>query len=77
MSDSDVAVVMHIDENLSDAEIQHLEHELSDCQGIRAACVAETARHLMVIDYDPQEVYSGAILDTVQDQGYHAELIGF
>jgi S-ribosylhomocysteine lyase LuxS involved in autoinducer biosynthesis len=77
MNNYDVAVVMHIDENLSDSEIHTLEHDLSFTPGVLSACVNERTRHLMVIDYDPEKIYSRAILDNVQHQGYHAELIGF
>ncbi|QQZ29952.1 heavy-metal-associated domain-containing protein [Thiothrix subterranea] len=76
MKSYDVAVVMHIDEELSDTEIHQLEYDLSFAPGIRSACVNERARHLMVIDYDPEQVYSGEILHAVQHRGYHAELIG-
>lgn len=76
MNEYDVAVVMHIDEELSDTEIHTLEHDLCFAPGIRSACVNERTRHLMVEDYDPQQVYSRDILNTVQRRGYHAELIG-
>ncbi len=76
MNQYDVAVVMHIDEELSDSEIHQLKYDLAFSPGIRSACVHERTRHLMVVDYDPQQTYSRDILDTVQNQGYHAELIG-
>lgn len=71
----DVAVVMHIDENLSDHEIHDLEHELFFTPGVRSVCVNERARHLMVVDYNPYQVASRTLLSTVRHQGYHAELI--
>jgi hypothetical protein len=76
MNQYDVAVVMHIDEELSDSEIHQLEHDLSFSPGIRSACINERTRHLMVVDYDPQQAYSCDILNTVRHRGYHAELIG-
>ncbi len=77
MSNYDVAVVMHIDETLSDAEISKLEFDLAYSNGIISACVNERTRHLMVIDYDPEKAYSRDILNVVHHHGYHAELIGF
>lgn len=76
MNRYDVAIVMHIDENLSDQEIQSLKHDLAYTPGVRSACVNERTRHLMVVDYDPEAAYSVDLLDSVRDQGYHAELIG-
>ncbi len=76
MNRYNVAVVMHIDEELSDTEIHKLEHDLSQTQGVCSACVNERTRHLMVVDYDPEVAYSRDILNSVTYQGYHAELIG-
>ncbi|MGB3917387.1 MAG: heavy-metal-associated domain-containing protein [Thiothrix litoralis] len=76
MNRYDVAVVMHIDEELSDMEIHTLEHDLSFSHGIRSACINGRTRHLMVVDYDPEQAYSYDILSTVRDRGYHAALIG-
>lgn len=76
MNDHDVAIVMHIDETLSDDQIHKLEHDLAYSPGILSACVHERTRHLMVIDYNPQKAYSRDILNVVQHHGYHAELIG-
>ncbi|WGZ95146.1 MAG: heavy-metal-associated domain-containing protein [Candidatus Thiothrix putei] len=76
MNKYDVAVVMHIDEELSDTEIHTLEYDLSFSPGILSACMNERTRHLMVVDYDPEQAYSYDILKTVQQRGYHAELIG-
>jgi hypothetical protein len=76
MNKYDVAVVMHIDEELSDVEIHTLEYDLSLSPGILSACMNERTRHLMVVDYDPEQAYSYDILNTVRDRGYHAALIG-
>lgn len=76
MNKYDVAVVMHIDEELSDTEIHTLEHDLSFAPGILSACMHERTRHLMVVDYDPEQAYSRDILDTIRHRGYHASLIG-
>lgn len=76
MSHHNVAVVMHIDETLSNDEIHKLEYDLAYSQGILSACVNERTRHLMVVDYDPEKAYSRDILNVVQHHGYHAELIG-
>lgn len=76
MTHHDVAVVMHIDEELSDDQIHNLEEDLSNRPGVMSACVHERARHLMVIDYDPEVAPSSALLANVQRKGLHAELIG-
>ncbi len=69
-------VVVHIDEDLSDNRICELEKTLAFREGVYSACVHENARHLMLVDYDPADVSSVAILDRITSQGLHAELVG-
>ncbi|MDX1334887.1 MAG: heavy-metal-associated domain-containing protein [Gammaproteobacteria bacterium] len=76
MSTVNTATVIHIDETLSDDQLEFVERKLSDAPGVIAACVHKKARHLMVVDYDPNYVSSGSLLNTVQTQGLHAELVG-
>jgi hypothetical protein len=76
MSTANTATIIHIDEPLSDTQLENVERQLSDSVGVIAACVHERARHLMVVDYDPECTTSDSLLHMVQDQGLHAELIG-
>lgn len=76
MTTFNTATVIHIDETLSDDELEAVERELAESEGVVAACVHERSRHLMVIDYDPLETSADNLLHSVQRQGFHAELIG-
>ena len=76
MSTVNTATVIHIDEALSDEQLEYVERHLADTQGVIAACVHEKARHLMVVDYDPESTSSDMLLHTIENQGLHAELIG-
>jgi hypothetical protein len=69
-------VVIHIDEDLSDEEIHELEYDLAAMDGVYCACVHERARHLMLVDYDPDDIPAGMLLRLVQGHGVHAEMIG-
>ncbi len=69
-------VVIHIDEDLSDEEIHQLEYDLAGMEGVYSACVHERARHLMLVDYDPDDIPAGMLLREVQEHGVHAEMIG-
>lgn len=69
-------VVIHIDEELGDDDIHELERDLSCVPGVVSACVNDRARHLMLVDYDPQGVKAGQLLDVVRQHGIGAELIG-
>jgi hypothetical protein len=76
MTSFNTATVIHIDETLSDIELEDIERELAEDGGVTAACVHENARHLLVVDYDPLETTARSLLHSVQMQGFHAELIG-
>ena len=69
-------VVIHIDEDLTDSEIHDLERDVGVMDGVYSACVNERARHLMLVDFDPDDVRAGVLLRQVQAHGVHAELIG-
>lgn len=77
MSDHIVNIVVHIDEVLSEDQIQAMEKDISYAGGVYSACVHERTPHLMVVDYDPMETQSIALLHNVRSHGVNAELIGF
>ena len=70
-------IVIHIDEDLDDNRIHNLERALGDEQGVYSACVHERRRHLMVVDFDPDQVRPSYIVHSVRSKGLHAEMIGF
>lgn len=76
MNTYDAAVVMHIDEIMTESEIHALEYKLAQEQGVRSAHVSERAQHLLVVKYDPQQASSGNLLGSIKTNGYHAQLIG-
>ena len=69
-------VLIHIDEDLDDSYIHDLEKELSHMDGVYSACVHERARHLMLVDFDPEDIKAAQLLQTVSAHGLHAELVG-
>ena len=77
MSDHIANVVVHIDERLSTDQIQAVEKDIAYAGGVYCACVHERTPHLMVVDYDPMETQSTALLYNIRNHGLHAELIGF
>ena len=76
MSTHNAVVIVHIDETLTNQEIQDVERELSAGDGVQAACMHVRTRHLMVVDYDSERIKSIQLLGQVKSQGLHAELIG-
>ncbi|WP_334223793.1 heavy-metal-associated domain-containing protein [Thiosocius teredinicola] len=69
-------VVIHIDEDLQDDAIHALEKDIGSIPGVYSACVNDRARHLMLIDYDPEGIHATDLLSQVRQRGVGAELVG-
>ena len=69
-------VVIHIDEDLADEAIHAIERDLGAVSGVYSACVNDRARHLMLVDYDPEGIRAGELLSVVRSHGVNAELVG-
>lgn len=76
MSDYCTDILIHIDENLDDANIHEIERDLSMIDGVYSACVHVNARHLMLVDYNPKNLAAQELLYRVENRGFHAELVG-
>lgn len=69
-------VVIHIDEDLQDDAIYQLERDIANIPGVYSACVNDRARHLMLVDYDPEGIHASDLLGQVRRHGVGAELVG-
>lgn len=76
MSGNTVKIVLHIDEELDQVGRESIEQALAQSQGIVAAHINDTRHHLMLVDYEPQELNTSDVLHQVVQQGVHAELVG-
>jgi hypothetical protein len=70
-------IVIHIDEHLDDDSVHQLEESMGSEPGVLSACMHERARHLMLVDFDPEQVRPSSIVHSVRSRGLHAEMIGF
>jgi hypothetical protein len=68
-------MLVHIDEALATGELQELERTLGAESGVYSACVSDKTTHLMVVEYDPEDISAKYILDRVQEAGVHAEIV--
>ena len=69
-------VIIHIDEDLRDEDILEIERDIGRVTGVYSACVNDRARHLLLIDYDPEGVRASELLRMVRQHGLGAELVG-
>lgn len=68
--------LIHIDESLENRDLAELQKEISTTDGVYSACISERAKHLMIVEYDPESVTSRDLLGRVASHGLHAEMIG-
>lgn len=69
-------VTIHIDESTDHSTRERIQDALRELRGVMAASSHDERPHLMVVEYDPKQVDSRKLLDTVTASGVHAELIG-
>ena len=50
--------------------------EFADQAGIYSACVGARTRHLMIVDFDPEDLRPSEIVHNIRDRGLHASMIG-
>ena len=71
-----VDVTIHVDENLDVVQRNTVDQQLRSLDGVISVHNAGKTPHLMTIEYDPQQIDSTRLLNTVKATGVHAEMIG-
>lgn len=69
-------VTLHIDETLEQAKRNEIEQELRAINGVVSVSNPDSRPHLAIVEYNPEQTDSQAILASVTRQNVHAELIG-
>ena len=69
-------VIVHIDETLKPDQLKAIEKHIHEMGGVVSACNRDDKPHLISVVYDPEAVGSHDILERVEDDGVHAELVG-
>ncbi len=69
-------VTLHIDEALSKERRADVETSLRGIEGVVSVHNSDKTPHLTIVEYNPKNTNSAAILACVKEQGVHAELIG-
>lgn len=71
-----VEIIVHVDETLGEQRRNDLVEMLSGTEGIHSAEFCPLRYHLMLVQYDRNNINSQAVLGKVKAQSVHAELIG-
>lgn len=76
MSNSIVDVTLHVGKNTSHEQREDLRDSLMSQNGVAAASTHDKTPHLIIVEYDPEQVSSGQLIELAKRQGMRAELIG-
>jgi len=71
-----VEVLVHVDDALSDDQRTGLVAHLKGCDGVDDARFTPGRNHLMLIDYDRDQLHSKDVLGYVRETHATAELVG-
>jgi hypothetical protein len=71
-----VEIVVHVDEMLGEQQRNELVEVLNGTEGIHSAEFCPLRFHLMLVQYDSNNINSRDVLSRVKAQSVHAELIG-
>jgi len=76
MSQHNADVIVHIDESLDEPSILALEENIFEYIGVVRVSHNPSRPHLLMVDYDAEIAQASMVLNRVQGQGVHAQLVG-
>lgn len=71
-----VDMIVHVDETLPPEKMHELEDVVRTDTCVISACTSQEDPHMLLVTYNPECTSSGKVLNMVQAQGIHANLVG-
>jgi len=71
-----VDVTLHIDQELSEEQLNGLETHFRKRDGVVSVHFNPAKPHLLLVEYNPKLVNSMDLLDILRYRGLHGELVG-
>lgn len=71
-----VDMIVHVDETVPAEKMHELEDAVRTDACVISACSSNENPHMLLVTYNPACTSSGKVLNKVQAQGVHAELVG-
>lgn len=69
-------VVIHISETVSHDRRTQIADAIRDHTGVMGVAHHDEKPHLLLVEYDPDQVHAKDLLQVALDQGVHAQLVG-
>lgn len=71
-----VDMIVHVDETIPAERMHELEDVVRTDACVISACTSHENVHMLMVTYNPACTTSGNVLNMVQAQGVHANLVG-
>jgi hypothetical protein len=71
-----VDMIVHVDETIPADKMHELEDAVRTDACVISACSSNENPHMLLVTYNPACTSSGKVLNMVQAQGVHADLVG-
>lgn len=69
-------VVVHINESVSHEQRMAIADHVRAHKGVMGVSHHDEKPHLMIVEFDPNQVHAKDLLQITLDQGVHAQLVG-
>lgn len=71
-----VDMIVHVDETVTTEKIHELEAVVRTDACVISACASHENPHMLTVTYNPDCTSSAEVLNMIQAQGVHANLVG-
>jgi hypothetical protein len=69
-------VVIHINESVAHERRVEIADAIRNHAGVMGVAHHDEKPHLLIVEYDPDQVHAKDLLQVALDQGVHAQLVG-
>lgn len=70
-------VVIHINESVDHDRRTEIADMIRNHKGVMGVAHHDEKPHLLIVEFNPDEVHAKELLQVALDQGVHAQLVGF
>ncbi len=70
-------VIIHINESVDHYRRTEIADKIRQHQGVMGVAHHDEKPHLLIVEFDPEQVHAKELLQVALDEGVHAQLVGF
>jgi hypothetical protein len=70
-------VIIHINESVDHDRRTQIADLVRAHEGVMSVAHHDEKPHLLIVEFDPEQVHAKSLLQVALDQGVHAQLVGF